>query len=103
MILVDTHVVAWLAFEPKLISRAATDAACVEAEGLAISGITLFELAILASKGRVRLNISVESFLQEVEARFAVLPRNGRVCARATERSAPIRGIPPTVLSGPRP
>lgn len=39
MILVDTHVVAWLAFEPKLISRAATDAACVEAEGLAIASL----------------------------------------------------------------
>ena len=91
MILVDTHVVAWLAFEPKLISRAARaaiDAARVEAEGLAISCITLFELAILASKGRVRLNISVESFLQEVEARFAVLPLNGRVCARAIELPA---------------
>lgn len=91
MILVDTHVVAWLAFEPKLISRAARaaiDAARVEAEGLAISGITLFELAILANKGRVRLDISVESFLQEVEARFAVLPPNGRVCARATQLSA---------------
>lgn len=92
MILVDTHVVAWLAFEPKLISRAARaaiDAARVEAEGLAISGITLYELAVLASKGRIRLDISAESFLQEVEARFAVLPLNGRVCARATQLSAP--------------
>lgn len=35
------------------------------------------------SKGRVRLDISLESFLQEVELRFVVLPINVRVCARA--------------------
>jgi PIN domain nuclease of toxin-antitoxin system len=50
---------------------------------LAISDITLLELATLASKGRVRLDISLESFLQEVEARFVVLPITGRACARA--------------------
>jgi proteic killer suppression protein len=41
-------------------------------------------LATLASKGRIRLDISLESFLQEVEARFIVLPISGRACARIT-------------------
>jgi PIN domain nuclease of toxin-antitoxin system len=41
------------------------------------------ELAALASKGRLRLDISLESFLQEVETRFVVLPITGRACARA--------------------
>jgi PIN domain nuclease of toxin-antitoxin system len=45
--------------------------------------ITLQELATLASRGRVRLDISLESFLQEVETRFVVLPITGRACARA--------------------
>src|ERR1700730_18096523 len=43
-----------------------------------------WELATLASKGRIRL----ESFLQEVESRFVVLPISGRACARAM-------GLPP--------
>lgn len=88
MILADTHVVAWLAFEPKLISRAARaaiDAARHDGDGLAISGITLFELAMLAAKGRIRLSITVESFLREIESRFTVLPLTGRICARAIE------------------
>ncbi len=86
MILVDTHVVVWLAFDQDQISRkarVAIDEARKNADGLAISDITLLELAMLASKGRIRLNISLESFLQEVESRFVVLPITGRTCARA--------------------
>ena len=97
MILVDTHVVVWLAFAQDRISRkakTAIDAARKDADGLAISDITLFELATLTSKGRVRLDISLESFLQEVESRFVVLPITGRVCARAV-------GLPPSYPKDP--
>ena len=86
MILVDTHIVVWLAFAPQKISKKAKQAiadARKNADGLAISDITLLELATLVNKGRIRLEISVESFLQEVESRFVVLTMNGRVCARA--------------------
>jgi PIN domain nuclease of toxin-antitoxin system len=86
VILVDTHVVIWLAGdEPKLSKKAV--AAIADArqhgEGLAIADITLWELAALASKGRIRLAISLEYFLTEVEARFVVLPITGRACACA--------------------
>jgi PIN domain nuclease of toxin-antitoxin system len=86
VILVDTHVVAWLAFDQDQISRkarSAIDHARKSADGLAISDITLLELATLASKGRIRLDISLESFLQEVASRFVVLPISGRACALA--------------------
>jgi PIN domain nuclease of toxin-antitoxin system len=86
MILVDTHVVVWLAFDQDQISRkarSAIDVARKSGDGLAISDITLLELATLASKGRIRLDISLESFLQEVESRFVVLPISGRACACA--------------------
>ena len=92
MILVDTHVVLWLAFNQGQISqkaRASIDEARQRADGLAISDITLFELAVLVNKRRVRLEISLESFLQEVESRFVVLPINGRICARAISFRAP--------------
>jgi PIN domain nuclease of toxin-antitoxin system len=86
VILADTHVVVWLAFDQNQISkkaRIAIDDARQNADGLAISDITLLELATLANKGRIRLNVSVESFLEEVESRFVVLPISGRACARA--------------------
>jgi PIN domain nuclease of toxin-antitoxin system len=88
VILVDTHVVVWLAFEQSQLSkkaRAAIDHQRKYGDGLAISDITLLELATLAGKGRVRLGISLESFLQEVESRFIVLRISGRACARAME------------------
>jgi len=86
VILVDTHVVIWLAFDPGQLSRkarVAIDNARKKAAGLAISDISLLELATLVSKGRIHLDISLESFLQEVESRFVVLPMSGKVCARA--------------------
>ena len=86
MILVDTHVVVWLAFDQDQLStkaRAAVDDARQHGDGLAISDITLLELTSLATKGRIRLSITVESFLTDVERRFVVLPITARACARA--------------------
>ena len=97
MILVDTHVVAWLAFDQTQLSkkaRAAIDGARKNGDGLAISDITLLELAALASKGRIHLTVSLESFLQEVEVRFVVLAISGRACARA-------KGLPATYPKDP--
>jgi PIN domain nuclease of toxin-antitoxin system len=84
--MVDTHVVVWLAFDQARLSKAARvaiDEARQKGEGLVISDITLLELAALSNKKRIRLDISLESFLHEVEARFVVLPISGRACARA--------------------
>jgi PIN domain nuclease of toxin-antitoxin system len=85
VILVDTHVVVWLALEPARISkkaRAAIEETRRSGEGLAISDITLLEIAYTERKGRINLNASLETFLSEVEARFVVLPMTSRVCAR---------------------
>lgn len=97
MILLDTHVVLWLAFEQGRISRKARTAMEGErrsAEGLAISDITLLEIATLARKNRITLQATLETFLTEIEARFVVLPMTARVCARATE-------FPPSYPSDP--
>jgi PIN domain nuclease of toxin-antitoxin system len=86
VILVDTHVVVWLALEPALISKKARtviEEARHSGQGLAISDITLLEIAQIESKRRIKLSSSLETFLSEVEARFVVLPITGRVCVRA--------------------
>ena len=90
MILVDTHVVVWLAMEPGRISKKAK--ALIEqtrrgGQGVAISDITLFEITMLESKSRIRLNASLETFLGEIEARFVVLPITGRTCVQAVALS----------------
>jgi PIN domain nuclease of toxin-antitoxin system len=91
MILLDTHVVVWLALEPGRISkkaRAAIEQTRSSGEGLAISDISLLEIAMIQRKNRIKLNSTLETFLTEVEARFVVLPMTGRVCARALDLPA---------------
>jgi len=86
VILLDTHVVIWLALEPGRISkraRAAIQETRQRGEGLAVSDITLLEIATIENKGRIKLNASLEAFLAEIEARFIVLPITGRICASA--------------------
>jgi PIN domain nuclease of toxin-antitoxin system len=88
VILVDTHVVVWLAFHRDKLSRKAREAiedARKSEHGLAICDITLLELATLASKGRLHLDITFESFLREVESRFVVLPISSGACTRTIE------------------
>ena len=100
MILLDTHVVVWPAFGQKQIStraRAAIAEARTKADGLSICDISLLEFATLASKGRIRLDFTLESFLEEVESGFVVLPIRRRACApwdfpQAIPKIQPIAG-----------
>jgi len=91
VILLDTHVVLWLTTDSGKLSskaRSAIEDARRNGEGLAICDITLLELATLLGRGRIQIDISLESFLEEVESRFAVLPITSRACARAVSLPA---------------
>lgn len=86
MILLDTHVVLWLAFDRDQLSKNATQAisgARQTGRGLALSDITLWELSSLVRKGRIQLAVSLESFLRELEARFSILPITPMACVQA--------------------
>jgi PIN domain nuclease of toxin-antitoxin system len=86
LILLDTNVVIWVAFDADRLSKKAKETleeARRTGEGLAISDMTLLELAMLVSKKRIPLDVSAESFLAQVETRFSVLPMNATICARA--------------------
>src|SRR4051812_35495400 len=97
MILLDTHVVVWLALEPARISkkaRAAIEDTRQRAEGLAVFHITLLEIATIENKSRIKLDASLDAFLSEVETRFVVMPMTGRICAGA-------RALPPPYPKAP--
>jgi PIN domain nuclease of toxin-antitoxin system len=86
VILVDTHVVVWLALQPERVSkkaRTAIEDARRTGQGIGISDICLLEISILERKARIRLDSSLETFLLEIEARFIILPITGRICVRA--------------------
>lgn len=86
LILLDTHVVIWLAQDHERISlagRSAIKEARAKERGLAISDITLIETARLASHGRVNLTPDLETFLYDLERRFIVLPITGNIALQA--------------------
>lgn len=88
MLLLDTHVVVWITLEPDRLSKkavAAIDGARSQASGLFISDVTLLELASLVVRKRIELQVSVESFLEEVESQFTVIPINWRIAARSVQ------------------
>ena len=85
MILLDTHVVIWLSSDDPRLSTAAKDAidqARQDGRGMAVSDFTLFELTLAFRKKRLGLEISLESFLFEIEQRFAVLPITKHICVQ---------------------
>ena len=89
MILLDTHVLVWLALDPARLSKTAVLAIkkARRSGGLAISDLSLFELAHLIVRGRIQIAGSMEPFLREIEARFAVKHITARVATIATQLS----------------
>ncbi len=74
MILLDTHVLIWMASDPGRLSLKARQQ-IVDARrntGLAVASITLWELAWLAEHQRVLYSGSVESFVRETVSRVVI-------------------------------
>ena len=91
MILLDTHVVVWLASgDSRISSRAqvAIHEARGSDRGLAISDFTLFELSQLFRKKKFQLTVDPDSFLSDVERRFVVLPITANIALQAFELPA---------------
>ena len=90
MILLDTHVLVWMASDPKRLSAKAREAIrnARENTGVAIATITLWELAWLAHSGRLQVLSSVESFVRETVARVALKPMTPEIAAMAVRLPA---------------
>ena len=91
MLLLDTHVVVWLALEPHQISKRATEAlteARLKAGGLAICSTTLWEIALLHAKQRIELRISLDTFLEKVEAVYRVFTLSRQIAQSGVQFSA---------------
>jgi PIN domain nuclease of toxin-antitoxin system len=76
MILLDTHVLVWLQQEPRKLSRAAEAAIrrSQTTQQLAVSAITLVELAGLFYRGRIRVAGTVESAIRRFTSGITILP-----------------------------
>ena len=85
MILLDTHVLFWMANDSKRLSRRAREAIRQarqdDGAGIAIATISLWELAWLAQHGRIAVAGSVESFVRELVARVILRPVTPEIAA----------------------
>jgi PIN domain nuclease of toxin-antitoxin system len=86
LILLDTHVLIWLALDPGRISSkaiATIDEARQTGSGLAVCDITMLEVAQLTHRGRITFPVGLATFLSEVERRFTVFPITAQISTQA--------------------
>lgn len=81
-LLLDTHVLHWWSAEPRRLSARATTA-IGRAEELAVTGITWYELAWLATRGRISLSIPVGSWLEQLSAQVRTIGVSPAIAATA--------------------
>jgi len=90
VILLDTHALIWLANQPSKLSKRATDAIrhAARESGLAISAITLWELAWLASHDRLETAGTPEAFVERISSRTSIQPITPKIALLANQFTA---------------
>jgi len=82
LILLDTHVVIWLSYDHSRISsnaHAAIKTARQRQRGLAISAMSLIEIARLSRHGHILVTPDLETFLSDIEQRLVIFPINAKI------------------------
>ena|SRR2546421_9857127 len=72
-VVLDTHVIHWWSAEPDRLSRVAARTLS-EASELAAASISWFELAWLASRGRIVVSIPIRSWLGRLGSDLRTIP-----------------------------
>lgn len=85
-ILLDTHVVVRWLIDARRLSREQSrvlEGAVRRSEQVALSAISLLEIAILKSEGKLRLSVTLDEFLDEMLANevFQILPLSYQVAS----------------------
>jgi PIN domain nuclease of toxin-antitoxin system len=91
--LLDTHIVVRWLVEAKLLSKEqirVLEGAIRRTEPLALSAITLLEIAVLVSDRKLKLQVSLDEFFEELQANpaFRVLPLTYEVAAELASLGA---------------
>ena len=86
MILLDTHVVAWMNLHSRRLSRAADSAirGARRSNGVAISAITLVELARLIAARRIQQDLPLEQAVRDLVEDIHILPITLEIATHGT-------------------
>jgi PIN domain nuclease of toxin-antitoxin system len=87
VILLDTHVLFWAVDDSKFLSRTAASEIrrARRSGGVAISAISIWELASLLARGRIQGYGSIEASLKLLLEGVAILPITTEIAALATQ------------------
>jgi len=85
VILLDTHALIWLVNDPGRLSLRASEAIRGASGGIAISAITLWEVAWLATNGRLDINGTVDAFVERIASRAVIRPITMKIAVLATQ------------------
>jgi PIN domain nuclease of toxin-antitoxin system len=85
VILLDTHVLLWMSFASSRLSAKARSAIqdARGGGGIFISDITLWEIALLAQRGRIEIASTVDSFVHEISAPVVIKPITAAIASMA--------------------
>ncbi len=88
--LLDTHAAIWLLEGSQQLGARARDALAAEKrDSVAISGISLLEISMLATRGAITLAPTIEVALAQFAEKLSVLPINARIAALAPSVALP--------------
>lgn len=87
MILLDTHILIWLLIAPENLSPKAKKAilAARKSGPLALSAISLWEIAWLAENKRIDIDVSVEAFVKKCASYVQVFPITQEIAVRSVQ------------------
>lgn len=97
MILLDTHVALWAEMAPGKLSKKATVRLVIAeetGETMAISCMTLWEIARKNAQNQLELSASCDEFLAELESDFVILPVDRQVAIYAAQLRDPFPNDP---------
>jgi len=92
-VILDSHVVHWWSAEPERISAAASNA-MVNADELAVSDVSWFELAWLARNERIVVTIPIASWLQQLAMHVRTIPVSPTIATTAVSLPSSFPGDP---------
>ncbi|HEY2394249.1 MAG TPA: type II toxin-antitoxin system VapC family toxin [Candidatus Angelobacter sp.] len=87
MILLDTHVLIWAVADSKRLSKAASASIRkgLAEDGLAIAAISLWELAMLLSRGRIQAYGTIDASIRLLTEGMTIKPITAEIAALSTQ------------------
>lgn len=99
MIILDTHALVWWISDPEKLSdkaRKLIESEIKRGSELLVSSISVWEICMLVKKGRLKLSVDVDTWIEKIEqlAYFQFVPIDNRIAAKSVNLPGSIHDDP---------